>query len=241
MSKTKNAAKTNPHEGHRERLREQFRAHGLDSFADHHVLELLLTYVIPQRDVKPLANLLIEHFGSFASVFEAPPTELAEVKGIGERAALLISLIMQTTRRYQISKAEKYQMLDSTERAGAFIMPRFHGLTHEEIYMVSLDGKLKATHCVKLAEGSVNSANFSVRYAVETALRQRAVHVILAHNHPSGIALPNMTDIATTERLTKALDIVGIHLIDHLIVADGDFVSMRDSGHLNKIKREKPL
>ena len=224
------------HQGHRGRMREKFLDHGLDAFADHQVLELLLCYAIPRRDVNPLAHALLNHFASITAVLEASPQDILEVEGIGENAMSLIRLVTEIGRRYQIDRAKMSQFLSNTALMGQFVTPLFYGLTDEAVYMVCLDGKQKMTHYKKMAEGSVNSVNFNIRRVVETALKRKAVSVILAHNHPSGIAIPNVTDIATTEQLIEALATVSIRLADHIIVADGDFVSMRDSGHLNHIE-----
>jgi len=227
------------HSGHRARLREQFLEHGLDTFADHQALELLLSFAIPRRDVNPIAHGLMNHFGSFSRVFEASPQDLMEVDGIGEHAVTLIQLITQLGRRYQLDRAKEDLILSDTERMGNFVAPLFHGLTDEAVYLICLDGSLRVTHYEKLAEGSVNAINFSIRRAVEIALKRKAVYVVLAHNHPSGLAIPNVTDIATTEQLIQALAPLGIRLADHIIVAGDDFVSMRDSGHLDAMERRK--
>ncbi|MCL2568819.1 MAG: DNA repair protein RadC [Oscillospiraceae bacterium] len=229
------------HDGHRSRLREQFLNHGLGTFADHQTLELLLCYAIPRRDVNPIAHRLMKHFGTLAAVFEASMQDLLEVEGVGEHTASLILLVTELGRRYQIDKAKPGQILAGTEEMGAYILPLFHGLTDEVAFLICLDGSLRAIHHEKLAEGSVNAASFSIRRAVETALKRKAVYVVLAHNHPSGLALPNVTDIATTEQLIQALAPLGIRLADHIIVAGDDFVSMRDSGHLVNIEKRLQL
>jgi len=227
------------HSGHRARLREQFLEHGLDTFADHQALELLLSFAIPRRDVNPIAHGLMNHFGSFSKVFEASPQDLLEVDGIGEHGVTLIRLVTALGRRYQLDRGKEDLILSDTKRTGNFVAPLFHGLTDEAVYLVCLDGSLRVTHHEKLAEGSVNALSFSIRRAVEIALKRKAVYVVLAHNHPSGLAIPNVTDIATTEQLIGALAPLGIRLADHIIVAGDDFVSMRDSGHLDSMERRK--
>jgi len=227
------------HSGHRARLREQFLEHGLDTFADHQALELLLSFAIPRRDVNPIAHGLMNHFGSFSKVFEASPQDLLEVDGIGEHGVTLIRLVTALGRRYQLDRGKEDLILSDTERMGNFVAPLFHGLTDEAVYLVCLDGSLKVTHYACLAEGSVNALSFSIRRAVEIALKRKAVYVVLAHNHPSGLAIPNVTDIATTEQIIGALAPLGIRLADHIIVAGDDFVSMRDSGHLDAMERRK--
>jgi len=231
----------NIHSGHRERLREQFLTHGLDSFADHKVLELLLCFAIPRGDVNPIAHALMNHFTSLANVLDASPQELQDIPGIGESSACLIRLINALGRRYQIDKSKTDLMLETTERMGEYILPLFHGLTDEVVYLLCLDGSLKVTYQEKLAQGSVNATSFSIRRAVETALKRKAIYVVLSHNHPSGLALPNVTDVTTTEQLISALSPLSIRLADHIIVAGDDFVSLRESGHLARIERQLNL
>ena len=111
------------HDGHRERLRQRFLRHGLDSFDDHNVLELLLFYCLPRRDTNELAHHLLERFGSLAGVFDARYEELLKTEGIGENAALLLTLIPQIDRRYHISK-EKGARIQTSEDAGRYLVER---------------------------------------------------------------------------------------------------------------------
>ena len=165
--------------------------------------------------------------------------DLLEVEGVGEHAMSLIRLVTELGRRYQFDRAKVDLILDSTARTGQFVAPLFHGLTDEVVYLICLDGSLRVTHHEKLAEGSVNALSFSIRRAVEIALKRKAVYVILAHNHPSGLAIPNVTDVKTTEQLMTALAPLGIRLADHIIVAGDDFVSLRDSGHLTSLESRR--
>jgi DNA repair protein RadC len=220
----------NVHKGHRSRMKRRFLEHGLESFEDHHVLEILLFYALPRVDVNPLAHNLIKRFGSLAAVFDAPLDELEMVEGIGRNAATLIKLIPQVARRYMISRASFGDILDSSEKAGRYLLPRFFGERDEVVYLVCLDAKCKVLNCRLMFRGSVNSANVSIRKIVETALSFNATSVILAHNHTSGIALPSREDQITTRKIEAALKAVDIALTDHIIVADEDFVSLADSG-----------
>ena len=218
------------HQGHRGRMKRRFLEHGLESFEDHHVLEILLFYALPRVDVNPLAHNLINRFGSLSAVFDAPIDELEMVEGIGRNAATLIKLIPQVARRYMISRASFGDILDSSEKAGRYLLPRFFGERDEVVYLVCLDAKCKVLNCRLMFRGSVNSANVSIRKIVETALSFNATSVILAHNHTSGIALPSREDQITTRKIEAALKAVDIALTDHIIVADEDFVSLADSG-----------
>ncbi len=220
----------NIHGGHRARLREQFLRAGLDSMSDVQVLELLLFFAIPRRDTNPIAHRLLERFGSLAAVFEAPVTEISRVEGVGESAALLLSLVPQSARRHLIDRAKFEQVLDTTEKCGRYLLPFFHGERDEVVYLLCLDAKCKVLDCRLLFRGGVNTAGVSVRKIVEAALTYNATSVVLAHNHVSGIALPSREDEATTRQIRTALDAVGILLADHIVVADDDFVSMADNG-----------
>ncbi|SMC42060.1 RadC family protein [Papillibacter cinnamivorans] len=222
------------HDGHRQRMKRRFLGTGMDSFEDHNVLEILLFYSIPQKDTNPLAHELITRFGSLEGVFDAPAEELMKVPGVGENTAALIKLIPQVYRRYMISKTGSGAILNSSEKAGVFLLPRFAAERDEVVYLVCLDAKCKVLSCRLMFRGSVNSAHVSVRKIVEAALTNNSTSVILAHNHPSGIALPSEEDNLTTLRIQAALEAVGIELADHIVVADDDFVSIADNGILGR-------
>ena len=218
------------HEGHRNRLKERFRREGLDGFTDVQVLELLLFFVIPRRDTNPIAHELLNRFGSLHQVLEAPVHELEKIEGIGEQASTLLSLIRQLARRYGVSQVTVEQILNTTVKCGEYVVPFFLGKRDEVIYLLCLDAKCKVLGCQEIGKGSVNSASLSVRKIVEAALALNATSVVLAHNHPSGLAIPSNEDVVTTRRVAMALDTVGIFLADHIIVAEDDFVSLAQSG-----------
>ena len=220
------------HEGHRERKKDQFRLHGLDAFAEHEALELLLYYAIPRRDTNPVAHALLDRFGSLEKVLAAPIEELEKVPGVGPSAALLIKLVPQITSKARRCAAANEKVLDTTERIGAFFVEQFTAETNEVMYQLCLDAKGRMLSCLKLGEGDAGSVAPNVRKIVENALRYNAVLVALAHNHPSGVALPSDADIVATGRIREALDTVDIRLVDHIIVADDDYISLRHSGIL---------
>jgi len=220
------------HDGHRQRKKEQFLQHGLEAFADHEALELLLFYAIPRRDVNPTAHLLMERFGSLERVLAAPVEELEQVPGMGRNAAALLRLVPQLIRKARLSAAQHERVLDTSERIGAYFLDIFAAQSDEVMYQLCLDAKGSMLSCRKLGEGSVAAVGMNLRLLVENAIRSNAVLVALAHNHPSGLAFPSQEDRVTTIQAREALDTVGIRLVDHIIVADDDFISMRQSGML---------
>ena len=218
------------HEGHRERMRQQLKTSGMDSLSDVQVLEVLLYYAIARTDTNPIAHALLERFGTLDAVLEAPQAELLKVPGIGESAAQLIALIPQLERRHLISRVRQQTILDTTAKCGRYLAPFFHGEQEEVVYLLCLDAKCKVIDCIPVHRGGVNVAGVSVRNIVKAALACNATSVVLAHNHPVGLAIPSPEDRRTTSILKQALDAVSVVLVDHIIVADDDFVSLRDDG-----------
>ena len=219
------------HKGHRDRLKQRFLEEGLDNFTDIQVLELLLFYAIPVKDTNPIAHALLDRFGSLSQVLEADVEELKRVPGIKDHAATLLALVIDLCRYYQVNCAQKTEILATLDACANYLVPRFFGRTRETVFLLCLDAKCKVLCCKELGEGSVNTASISVRKVVETALSANATTVVLAHNHPSGIAVPSNDDVQTTGRIAAALQAVEIYLADHIVVADGDYVSMVQSGY----------
>ncbi|MCL1829133.1 MAG: hypothetical protein FWG32_06520 [Oscillospiraceae bacterium] len=222
------------HDGHRERMKDRFAEHGLDNFSEHNVLELLLFYAIPRKDVNLPAHNLIERFGSLAGVFEAQVSELEKTPGLGRNAAVLLKLIPQINRRYFMSKGASVNIIDSSAAAGEFFIPLFMYEKDEAVYAACFDSKFKLTGYKRISEGTVNAADINIRKIVEFALEKNAVSVILAHNHTSGGLTPSAPDERATAQIKKALEFVGITLADHIIVAGENYVSMSDIGLINK-------
>jgi len=201
----------------------------LDNFDELYVLELLLFYCIPRKDTNPIAHRLLEQFGSLTAVLEASPEELEKVEGINTSASTFLSLITQVGRYYQVRRAEPGDILRTSDQCGSYLIPYFFGRDTETVFLLCLDAKCKVILCKKVGEGNVNSANIPIRRVVEMALSANATSVVLAHNHPSGLALPSADDIQTTLRVAAALETVEITLADHIVVCGDDFISMAQS------------
>lgn len=219
------------HDGHRERLKERFRKEGLDNFTQVQALELLLFYCIPRKDTNPIAHALISRFGSFAQVLEASVSDLMKVEGVGESAAVFLNLLAQSGRYYARSCNDQIRVLSTAESCAQYLLPFFLGRTVEMVYLLCLDAKCKLLSCNCISQGSVNTAGISVRRVVEEALSTNATTVVLAHNHPGGVAVPSKEDVQTTYQIAAALRAVEVTLLDHIIVAEGDYVSLVQSGY----------
>lgn len=223
------------HLGHRERLKNRFRKEGLDGFEPHNILELLLFYSIPQKDTNPIAHNLIDSFGSFSAVFDATYEDLLKVDGIGANTATLIKLMPAIASAYIDDKTSVGTILNSSDKLGEYLIPKFLGQRKEMIYMVCMDSRCRLINSKKIGEGSFGSVMIDPRDIVKFALHCSASTIVLSHNHPDGFAIPSNDDLTTTKNLFDILNPLGIKLVDHIIVADDDFVSLADSGFFKNL------
>lgn len=207
------------HSGHRQRMKERFLTNGLEGFSSHEVIELMLFYAIPRRDVNELSHRLIERFGSYKGVFDADYEELLTVEGIGENAALLIKFISASWRRYVMVDEHQPYLYDSLKKIGEYAVRLYVGVSVEKIYAMLFDNKMMLLDTVKLAEGSVNSVRISLRTIIDKAIKKNASSIVLIHNHPNGSPYPSDADIKFTNSIKDLLYNVDINLVDHIIVS----------------------
>lgn len=224
------------HEHHRQRVKEKFRKYGLQGMAPHEVLELLLFFSVPQKDTNPIAHELINTFGSLRAVFDAPYEALVKVKGVGEHTATLLKLMVPLMRTYSENLGRKQKaLLNNTDALGAYLLGKYFGYRKEMVSLICLDTTYNEIAFEKICDGDVTGADFSVRRVIEAVIKHTATYVVLAHNHPSGLALPSHMDIETTKQVAVALEHVGVRLLDHVILVEDDYVSLRDSKGFRKL------
>ena len=215
----------NLHNGHRARMRERVQNGGLQTLADHELLEMLLYYTQPRRDTNETAHALIEECGSLCSVLESPTEKLCRVQSVGDSSALYLKLLGELSRRYAIARlnAEKKPMqmqYDSKEKLAAYLFPRFFGRRTEQLLALLFDNSMHMLDCFCAGEGSINSVQVSVRAIAQRAYARNASCVILAHNHPDGIATPSAEDIRLTRDFSNALSLLDIALAEHFVFAE---------------------
>lgn len=217
------------HEGHRQRMRVRFEQMGLDGFQDHEILEMLLYYCIPRKNTNEIAHRLLKEFKSISRVFNASAKELERVEGVGHNTALFLTMIRQTERFFQPNEADNECILSSMDKCHKYLLKQMSARRNETVMLLCLDAKCMELGCHIVTEGSMNAANVSIRKIVDIALSTNASSVVLAHNHPSGVALPSAEDIQTTKQISLALRMVDVVLADHVVIADNDYVSLCQS------------
>ncbi len=224
MEKKKNAV----HNGHRERMRERVEKAGAQCLADHELLEMLLYYIQPRRDTNETAHELIEECGSLSAVLEAPAERLCRVPYIKEHAALYLQLLGELSRRYATAKFEQKDaplqgVYDTEEKLVSLIFPRFLGQKSERMYALLFDSAMHVQDIFCVGEGSINAVSVTLRRITERAYQRNAASVVLAHNHPGGVAHPSEEDLHLTRDMQTALGLVGVPLLEHFIFTDHEY------------------
>lgn len=217
------------HAGHRERLRKKFLLGDIDSFEDHEILELALFYAIPRKNTNEISHNLLNKFGSIPAIFDAPVNALKEVEGMGESSALFIKLICSLTRIYHERKYNSDKRCLSMEEINDILVRKFIGRSEEAVAIVLMDAKGKILFDGVINKGSVNGVDLYVRKMIELVTLYRASSLVMAHNHPSGIAVPSPDDLKSTEKIYDLFRTMSVSLLDHIIVADEDYISLRQT------------
>jgi len=216
--------------GHRQRLQQKFKASGIDALHEYEVLELLLTYVIRQQDVKPLAKALLKEFGSVKGILDTELAGLQTVSGIGERSAIMLKLVKEIAALYLKQKAKEKKQVTCTSELLDYCRTVMGGKRDEEFCVIYLDAQNQIIEFETIQRGVVNQAVVYPRQVLECALKRKASAIILAHNHPSGHVRPSDADIRLTKTIQETAKILDILVHDHIIVGENRFFSFREEG-----------
>lgn len=229
--------KENPHKGHRNRMRERFSQTKGAGMSEHEMLEMLLYYSIPQKNTNPIAHALIDRFGSIAGVFEASEDQLLMVDGISQNSVTLIKMIIPLFHEYK-KQSKSGKRLKTADECGRFLCDYYSGIMKERVTVVCTDASCKVLAFETVCEGDTGSCLMNCRRLVEIVLKYPLTSaVIIAHNHPGGLALPSREDINATNELIKTMRSMNINIVDHIIVAGDEYVSMASSVNFKSIFR----
>ncbi len=213
--------------GHRQRLRQRFLVGFGRDMADYELLELLLTFAIPRKDVKPLAKKLITQFGNFANVIAAPEYKLRGIDGIKDNSLTLLKLIHASSQRlcWQNLESDDLPVLFNIDNLIDYCRSTIAYSEVEELYILYLDVKLKIVDKELFQKGSLSSVCSSPREIVKSSIDKNASGIIMVHNHPSGSAKPSSNDIELTKKVEQACSLMGIKLHEHIIITKSDYFS----------------
>jgi len=214
--------------GHRKRIRQRFLKHGLEPFHDYEAIELLLTYAILRKDVKPTAKLLVERFGGFKGVMDASIEELETVQGVGRNTAILIRMIKACSERYLREKVLHKPTISSPNDLLDYCRQSMEGLRDEQFRVIFLNSKNEVITDEVIQEGTVDQSAVYPRKIIERALNHKATALIFVHNHPSGDPSPSLQDRELTRGLVSMAQGLGIRVHDHLIIGQKGHFSFRE-------------
>lgn len=220
--------------GHRQRLKARFLSDGGKAMPDYELLELLLTFAIPRRDVKPLAKTLIARFNNFAGVINADLQDLMAVSGVKENTAIMLKMIAQGAKRmaWQQLKAADEAVIADYDAMIDYCRTAMAYNEVEEFRVIFLNSKFRVVAEETQQRGTINSVAIHPREVIKSALDNGAAAMIMVHNHPTGIVTPSQADISVTKTIRDAAKNCGIELFDHIIISKNDYFSFRDRGVL---------
>ena len=222
--------------GHRQRLRERFHRSGINALADYEVIEMLLFMLIPRIDVKPIAKQLITNFKNLRGILDAPEEEILKVDGLGESAVVQLHFLRELISIYHANELQTGgETISTLTKLANYFKSKISMERIEVLEMLCFDSRLKiiGETSIRLAEGTVNTANVDIRKIIETAIKYGATSIAISHNHPSGDPRPSLEDIRFTRKLSTACKPISLSLIEHVIVAQAGHFSFRKDGHFD--------
>jgi len=215
------------------RPREKLLSHGAAALSDTELLALLLRTGTKRRGVLQMAEDVLKSFGGVAGLLHTEPQALKEVHGLGgtaKRAELMA--VMELARRASAQRLKEREVFASPDAVKRFLQLHLSQKTHEVFCVLFLDAQNRLIEMKELFHGTLTQTSVYPREVVKEALAMHAASVVLAHNHPSGTVQPSRSDEALTQTLKAALGLVDIRVLDHVIVAPGDALSMAEKGLL---------
>lgn len=220
----------NDHHEHRQRVKEEFLKSGMKHMPPHKVLEFLLFYVIRVKDTNVTAHKLIDRFGSLTGVFHAPYELLLETKGIGKETALFIKVLAAFVEVFVTDHYAMNNVIKTHEDAKNYMRYRFLSDSVEVVLLTCLGPGDKVIFSGQIAEGSLDKVEISPSVVAKLCVKANATKAIIAHNHPGGFCLPSRMDVKATSDISSHLNMLGVELVDHIIVASDGVYSMMENG-----------
>lgn len=226
------------HKGHRQRLKQRALLLGADKMEVHELLELILTYTIPYKDVNPLAHHLIQKYGSLNGVFDAGYNDLITVDGVGHETALFLSLFPAILTRYNGLKQEE-PILATPIAVAEYFKSKYKTGAFEDFYLFCLDKNFKLKKTIIINGNKNSSITFNSNVITSQLASVKAFCVVILHSHTIGDLRPSMADLVATKRIISICCMMGCSVMDHLITnGTGEYYSFKSNGLLDKIMLE---
>jgi len=218
-----------------EQPREKLLSNGAQILSDAELLAIFLRTGIPGRTAIDLARDALSAAGGLRALLNTSVDELCQQKGIGTAKFVQLQAAMELGRRVLMEKLEKGDAITSPQISRDYLSLQLRDKPYEVFFAMFLDSKHRVIHHQELFRGTIDNASVPVREVVKEALKYNAAAMIVAHNHPSGIAEPSAADKALTQTLFLSLAMVGIKLLDHFVVGEAEVVSLAELGELSNI------
>lgn len=215
-----------------ERPRERLISDGPESLSNHELLAILLRTGTKEESVLQLSNRLLQHFEGLRLLKDASVEEITTIKGIGMAKAVQIMASIELGRRIGKLQYEDRYVIRSPEDGANYVMEDMRFLSQEHFVCLYLNTKNQVIHRQTIFIGSLNASIVHPREVYKEAFRRSAASIIAIHNHPSGDPSPSKEDIEVTKRLVECGRIIGIELLDHLIIGEQKFVSLKEKGYV---------
>ncbi|NKZ31903.1 DNA repair protein RadC [Ureibacillus thermosphaericus] len=215
-----------------DRPRERLIKQGPQSLSNQELIAILLRTGTKQESVLSLANRVLNYFEKLHELKHATLEEIVSIKGIGQAKAVQLLAAIELGRRLSQKQMDSRFTIRSPKDAASFLMPEIGSLQQEHFVALYLNVKNQVIHKQTIFIGSLNSSIVHPREIFKEAVKRSAASIICAHNHPSGNATPSPEDIEVTKRLQEAGFIIGIELIDHVIIGDHQYVSLKEQGYI---------
>lgn len=213
-----------------ERPREKLLEHGSSSLSDAELLAIFLRTGVSGKSAVDLARHLLNEFGSLRALLEADLSSFCRPLGLGPAKFTQLQAVLEMSRRHLAEHLRRDCALESPQAVRDFLTSQVRHEPHEVFGCLFMDTKHRMLAFEVLFRGSIDSASVYPRQVVKRALAHNAAAVIFCHNHPSGISLPSEADRTLTQRLTEALDLIEVRVLDHFIVGEGQPLSMVEHG-----------
>ncbi len=215
-----------------ERPREKLLSRGANALSDAELLAIFLRTGTQGKNVLQLSRDIISHFGSLRRLFSADEKEFCQIKGLGRAKYVQLQASLEMSQRYMHEEISRQDAMENPTQVKQYVLSRLSGKVNEVFSALFLDNQHRVIAFEELFFGTVNASSVHPRVVLQRSLAHNAAAVIVAHNHPSGVAEPSISDIAITKTLKTSLALVDVRLLDHLVVAANQVTSLAELGQV---------